>query len=341
MDLDEFAEKDQEETRVAELVAQVSDKNRRIDEYQADTRRLQRLLAISDERISDLEDDLQTITQIKEMDAYVPDWLDFEPEPSGPDTAVAWLTLSDLHLDEVVDIDEMDGLNKFNREIAEMRLERVVNRTIRVLETYAAGVAFDGIVVALAGDIITGVIHDELEATNEAPVPETIMHWAPIIAAALRTLADYFGQVFVPCVDGNHDRMYKKIRSKQRSTSSYAWIIYHSLTWLLSDDERITFSISKSPEQIVPVYSTRFLLTHGDQFRSQGGVGGIYPPMLKWLNRKMNVRTFDIAIIGQNLRPGSRSGPRVGAWLISMRPRSTSGWGSGTALSKVGTRSTP
>lgn len=134
-------------------------------------------------------------------------------------------------------------------------------------------------------------------------MPASIVHWVPILAAALTRLADEFGHVFVPCVDGNHDRTQKKTPSKKRAESSFAWIIYNWLADTLSEDDRITFSITPAAEQIITVYDTAFLLSHGDSFRSQGGVGGLYPSLLKWLLRRKDYYSqtgnrFDIALMG-------------------------------------------
>lgn len=46
------------------------------------------------------------------------------------------------------------------------------------------------------------------------------------------------------------------------------------------------------------VYDTDFLLAHGDGFRSQGGVGGLYPSMLKYLLRLHELYDFDVALFG-------------------------------------------
>jgi hypothetical protein len=148
-----------------------------------------------------------------------------------------------------------------------------------------SGVEWDGIVVALNGDILSGDIHDELARTNEAPTTSSVTYWVPKLAAALRYLADEFGQVFVPCTDGNHDRTYKRIPAKQRAESSFAWVIYNWLADVLRDDERITFSITTAPGQVYPIYGTIFHQSHGDAFRSAGGIGGLYPSMLKHIHR--------------------------------------------------------
>lgn len=271
-------------------------------ELERERDRLKSALSHSVNEVGELRHFLDRYSSIKSRDMRIPAWL--KAKASGKTHhATPVLCLSDLHLDEVVESAEMDGVNEYNREIAEERLHEVIESTIKLVRDYIGGVEIDGIVVAMLGDLITGDIHEELARTNVAPVPASIVHWVPLLAAALKRLADEFGHVFVPCVDGNHDRTQKKTPSKKRAESSFAWIIYNWLADTLSDDDRITFSITPAAEQIVTVYDTHFLLSHGDSFRSQGGVGGLYPSLLKWLLRRKDYYSqtgnrFDIALLG-------------------------------------------
>jgi predicted phosphodiesterase len=247
--------------------------------------RTRRELSRTQERVDELEHLMRRYATVHPKDAKVPKWM----RPKGKkDThrATALLLLSDLHLDEVVDLHEMSGMNAYNRQIAEARLERVVNGAVKMAQAYIAGVKWDGIVCALNGDILSGGIHEELDRTNEAPTAASITYWVPKLASALTHLADEFGKVFVPCAEGNHDRFYKRTPMKKRAESSFGWLLYNWLADVLRDDDRITFSITTSPGQVFEVYDTRFHLIHGDGFRSQGGVGGIYPSMLKYLLRQ-------------------------------------------------------
>lgn len=272
-------------------------------ERHKEIQRLKRVIATNGTEIEKLQADLERYSFIKPEDMRTPAWLKPKPGKDKKHRGTPVLMLSDLHLDEVVDLHEMDGMNEYNRAIAEERMYNIIEGTIKLVKNYVAGIEVDGIMVALLGDIITGTIHEELAVTNEAPVPDTIVHWVPVIAAALKRLADEFGKVYVPCVSGNHDRTTFKTPKKQRAQSSYSWIIYNWLADTCRDDDRIQFSITPSPEQIVEVYDTRFLLSHGDSFRSAGGVGGIYPALLKWLLRKHSIyaevrKPWDIALIG-------------------------------------------
>lgn len=249
-------------------------------------------------RVGELEGLLAQLSQVHPGDLASVPW----SKPKRRDHthhATAVLLLSDLHLDEVVSPLEMRHKNAYDRRIAEMRLETVVNSTVELLQHYTAGVQLDGLIVALLGDIITGIIHAELERTNEAPVMSTIAYWVPKLAGALEHLADALGvPVYIPTVVGNHDRSYMKPSSKQRSESSHAWVIYSWLADTLRHRDDITFNIAVSEHNEVQVYDTRFLLEHGDGFRSAGGIGGLYPSMLKHLFKMHDLYDFDVSLMG-------------------------------------------
>ena len=200
--------------------------------------------------------------------------------------ATPTLLLTDTHFGEVVNPAEIFRANAYSTEIAERRLRYTVERTGIVVREYMGGLDVDGIVVALGGDIITGTIHDELADTNDERPPETIVRFVPQIAAGLKALADEFGHVYVPAVSGNHDRTQKRPRHKSRAQDSWSWIIYHWLRQLVADDERITVDVAEGSDLLYQIYNTRFLLTHGDQFKGGSGIAGVMSPLALGNHRK-------------------------------------------------------
>jgi len=215
------------------------------------------------------------------------------------------LLLSDWHFGEVTDPREVDGFNAFDDDIALERWERVINQTSEVVGRHLHGYTFDYFVAALLGDFLSGDIHDELSRTNHAPVPEVISTWVPRIAAGLTHLADSLGvdRVVVPCVDGNHDRTGKKLGAKQRATSSWAWLIYQWIADSLRDDDRFTFLISRSSEVWLPIYDTNMLFVHGDGTSGGKGIGGIWPPIMRYVaktqqSHQVQKRPVDFVAMG-------------------------------------------
>lgn len=219
----------------------------------------------------------------------VPKWLGAKKRRSKKPHVTPILLLSDLHFDEVVLPHEVNGQNSYNRSVAEQRLENTVEGCIEYLDMFCTGAEFDGIVCALGGDMISGDIHEELAEGNEGSTAETVVHWTPLMSSAISRLADHFGKVYVPSVSGNHDRNGKKKRYSGRETSSWTWVMSHWIADSFDNDDRVTVDVSPAAELPFEVYENRFLLTHGDQVRFGGGVGGLSVPFNKFALRKQQL----------------------------------------------------
>jgi predicted phosphodiesterase len=249
-----------------------------------------------------LERELGVLASLGERDAP-PDWLKSPPR-AGVHTAIPWLTLSDLHLDEVVEPAEVLGMNAYNRTIARQRLERTFEGFVKVTRDHWSGIAYDGCVVPMIGDIFSGDIHEELTETNEDTVLGSIDYWVDPIAAGLSMLADEFGHVHVPTVVGNHGRTTRKPRAKHRARSNFDWMIGKVLQRMFAKDDRVTFDISDAADLVVDSYGQKVMLTHGDQVRGGGGIGGIWPPIKRLEARKKARQTksgqggFDLLVMG-------------------------------------------
>jgi hypothetical protein len=66
-------------------------------------------------------------------------------------------------------------------------------------------------------------------------------------------------------------------------------------------DDRVTFDIPDSADVRFDVYRTRFLLTHGDQTKGGGGIGGIWPPIKRMVQQKRTQyahNPFDVLLCG-------------------------------------------
>ena len=230
-------------------------------------------------------------------------WLTQATIKPGVSHGTPVLFLSDLHLDEVVDLDEMNGANKYNREIAEARLTRTVTKSIEILRHYWQGTTYDGIVLCLGGDLFSGNIHDELRETNEDTMLGSVSHWIPLLAGAISVLADEFGKVHVPVVSGNHGRTTQKKRYKRNARDNFDWFIGVQLASMFADDDRVTFDVSDAMDMTFDVYGWRVMMTHGDQTGGGGGIGGIWPPIMRMVHKKQSAqaalgRGFDLAIMG-------------------------------------------
>ena len=212
---------------------------------------------------------------------------------------------SDWHWGERVFLDQVGGVNEFDRDIGKTRVQRLVQTTIDLCKNHMVNPEFPGIIVPLGGDMITGAIHDELKETNEVPIQFACLEVEEQLIAALTLMADEFSRVFVPCVVGNHARGTLKPRAKNRVFDSYEWNIYCHLERHFRDDPRIQFSIPSEADCHFAVYGHRFMLTHGDALGVKGGdgiigsLGPIARGTLKVGRSEAQIgRDFDTLLIG-------------------------------------------
>ena len=260
------------------LIADAQDDQYRVGDLEHKLRAAQSRARAAESEVKRLEEALDVVTAISHTIPDPPAWL--APPPSGKHRGTPLLLLADSHFDEVVRPEEIFGLNAYNRAIAEQRLRRAFEGAV-VLPRDFVGTSLkpDGIVMAHAGDLITGEIHDELADTNEGKPPETIEYFLDPMIAGIKLLREEYGQVHVVVVDGNHDRLYKRKRAKGGSRSSWSWLFWKIVAREFKRYTTVTFTVPDGPDTIFGVYDTRFLLHHGDQFRGGHGIAGPLTPL--------------------------------------------------------------
>jgi hypothetical protein len=242
-------------------------------------------LTTRDKEIMRLQRELQVATRIDAGVRNPPEWT--QPAASLRDNVgIVVAQLTDTHFDEVVRPDEVGYINAYNREIAEIRLKRWVEKVIILARDYVQGVAIEGLFIPATGDLLSGDIHEELRNSNADLLYSSADHWIDQLIAAVNTFAEEFGKVHVAAVVGNHGRSTIKPVFKGRARSNIEWLMWRQVARHFEKDDRVTIQVSYSMDLVVPVYNTRYLLTHGDQFKGGSGIAGAYSPLALGQHRK-------------------------------------------------------
>lgn len=214
-----------------------------------------------------------------------PEWTLPETIPSNS-PGLPTLFASDWHWGEIVDSAQLGGANSYNLEIAHTRARKLIEYSVALLDKHLVNPNYAGIVFALGGDMVSGDIHDELSATNEIEIMPTVVDLIGVLSWCIRELKAKFGNVFVPCVTGNHGRNTHKIRAKGRNFTSFDWLIYQMLEREFIADPNVQFLIPDGSDALYNVYGRRYLLTHGDQFRGGDGMIGALGPIIRGDHKK-------------------------------------------------------
>jgi len=242
------------------------------------------------------------ILKMSEKKPSPPSWL-LKPGSSKSAPGVPTLFASDWHWGENVDPNQVNNVNSYNMKIAHKRAKKMIEVAIDLLNNHMVNPKYPGIVFALGGDMVSGDIHEELMATNDAEIMPVVIDLFGVLIWCIETLADRFGKVFVPCVGGNHGRNTHKIRNKGRNFTSFDWLTYQFLAKHFESDGRVSFHIPDGPDALYAIYNHKYLLTHGDQFRGGDGVIGALGPIIRGDHKKRSRNAqidmeYDTMIIG-------------------------------------------
>lgn len=266
-----------------------------------ENRRLRQQLSEQTQQIAELSAAHDLLCGLSKVNLEPPKWL--SGSSGKTHRAIPTAVLADTHFDEVVRPAEVGWVNAYDRNIAQLRLREFFSNTVRLGSEFFSGITMEGLTLAVAGDIVSGNIHEELAQTNAAAILDTCLFWSEEIAAGIEHLLPFYGKVFCPCVVGNHGRQSKKPRNKGRVRDNFDYLIYSLVARHFKDDDRVSFLIPDTADAHYQIYDTRYVLTHGDQFRGGTGIAGALSPLLLGDARKRKRsnatnRPYDYMVLG-------------------------------------------
>jgi len=179
--------------------------------------------------------------------------------------------LTDTHIGDNVELEEMMGLNEYNIDIFNKRLYGWANQVITLAELRRNSAEVGELIVPMLGDMISGDIHEELARTNNDHCMGQMIRGANLISQALMLIAPHFDKVRVPCVVGNHGRMTRKPPMKNKYMD-WDYMLYQWISVFCQDQKNIEFHIPKTFMTTINVCNRNILLAHGD-FINGGGSG--------------------------------------------------------------------
>jgi predicted phosphodiesterase len=242
------------------------------------------------------------IFKLKDTPTHVPDWLLKTQHTDESFHGVPTLLVSDLHYGEVVDSDQVFGVNKYNMDIADERLKILADNTTGILLKHLPS-TYPGMVLCLAGDNVSGTIHEELLISNETPIMPVVVRVYGKLIWFIEQMKKIAGNVQVFCVHGNHGRTFRKPIYKDSALSSYDWLIYTLLDKHFENDKHVNFVIASGDDLQFQIYNVKYRLTHGGQFRGGQGFLGHIAPVTRGEIRKRTAaqsygQDYDILLLG-------------------------------------------
>ncbi len=209
---------------------------------------------------------------------------------------------SDLHVEEQVEPSSATADNAYSLEIADLRMKRFFAGIRWQLAFKRPVFQLRDVVLGLAGDNLTGQIHEENVETGQLTQVESLLWLKPRFIAGIDSLLEdtQLERLDVVCSYGNHGRNTKKPMRARGAQHSYEWLMYQDLAnyYATRGDKRVHFLANPDGHQYHQIYDFTRHQHHGDEVRFGGGVGGIMVPLSKAVYRWNAVRRADFHDIG-------------------------------------------
>lgn len=225
--------------------------------------------------------------------------LDIVIPPSDKDRNVGILLISDWHADEVVKASTVLNKNEYNSEIASKRIKMFFANSVKMLRKRPV----NELIIGCLGDLIGGWIHDELAQTNSMTPMEGSLFVKTHVLSGLKLINDSLPdleRITFLGICGNHSRTTKRMQFANGYALSYEYFMYKDIeeTCKMMGLNKIVFNIPQSEFAYIQCMGKRLLFAHGHQFKYAGGVGGIYPSMLRWYSKLNQTIKIDKAFLG-------------------------------------------
>ena len=252
-----------------------------------------------------------------------------EPSKSGAASeSVALAMYSDNHIEERVDPGTVNGLNRYNPQIARGRNDRFFKTIVDLVEIERHGTPINQMVLAVLGDLISGYIHEELEESNFLSPPRASYMAIEFLQSGIDYLLKYgkFDKITVVMTPGNHGRTTKKRRVNTAIDNSFEWLIYNIISMIYRLEDRLEFIIADGYHTYLDIYGYKCRFHHGDSLKYGGGVGGITIPVKKAIAQWNKAVRADMDFFGHfhqfiNHREFTCNGSMVGynAFALSIK----------------------
>jgi len=219
---------------------------------------------------SQLLDTLEDITEI-----YVPWEVPKNIIVPNKNTRAVAALYSDLHAGELVSFEETHGLNEYNQEIMKERIDSFFSQAV----DYAKEVGSNILYLKMLGDMVNGEIHEELIRNSDMDTVESLLLVADYTSQWIKKISEYFSEIHVIALPGNHGRFSKKPNFKKANILNFDYLAYEFIKREVQDIVT-TFELPKSPFVIRDIFGYGFFSTHGNMFK---GGNGLQPASGTWV----------------------------------------------------------
>lgn len=195
--------------------------------------------------------------------------------------------LNDTHIGQIIDAEEIGGLNNFDFKEAGRRVAMYI-KEVGTYKNYKRD-QVETLHLALNGDLLSGVIHN-LTTKSQHLLTFQMNGLLHILTNAIEYLRTEYANINVYGIAGNHDRMIHKEGGKRATVEeydSYSNIVFYALSTVFRNCPDVKFNFPKTPYVFMDLPGGRAMVVHGHN---------IFSKALGNIGRSINVKGLTEAI---------------------------------------------
>ena len=175
------------------------------------------------------------------------------------------LALSDLHYG--IDID--NSWNRFNSDIAKIRMRYMVDKTIKYGKLHGCNICH----VLITGDLVNNNIHLTSRLSNRENIAKQTVGVSELISEAIAELSKEFKYITLNMADGNHDRIYPN-KSDNDYNDSFIHIIKEFIKLRCININNLIIRDNKHGSEIIElnVCGKKIVGLHGDKIPAKATI---------------------------------------------------------------------
>lgn len=221
---------------------------------------------------------VEGIERVAPPEVRLPEYLDYAAalDQQSPEAAHhrQLVLLSDWHGGEYVSKSQVNGLNSYDWEIMEARVDEVV-ASLLVYKRRAPELT--GLDIGFLGDMTSGTGHEEIARSNVATAAEQAIRIGYLMGQTVERLVPHYPELRVFGLPGNHGRLVKAPAAKNVG-DNLDTIGYEVAKLYLKGYDSVSFVIAESNIHFHEIAGLRGCFFHGDGIKSsmvgvpQGGL---------------------------------------------------------------------
>ena len=177
----------------------------------------------------------------------------------------ACLLISDLHIGSIIDT----YTNKYNMEIAQIRLNKLEAKTISYCKMHGV----DELNIELLGDLLSGIIHVTTRLYNEENIIQQTIKASEMLGNFIGSLAKYIPSINIYYSVGNHGRVTANYK-EHIDEENFEYLIKWYLQARLENVPNIEFKENIIDEEIalIEIFDKKIISVHGHKDKLKSAI---------------------------------------------------------------------